>query len=125
MLEPTLEDDFVLDEPFCLATGELLQQLKQRFAIYGNFNERRDNAVLVFHALTGSARVNDWWCDLIGAGCALDTDKFAIICANYLGSCYGSTREIKTLVTTRDIVRAQIKLLEHLKISRLKSVVGG
>lgn len=125
ILEPTFEGDFVADEPFELASGEILPVLKQHFTVYGELNARCDNAVLVYHALTGSARIADWWTDLIGSGRALDTDKFAFVCANFLGSCYGSTNEIETLVTTRDIVRAQILLLKHLKIQKLKAVIGG
>lgn len=114
-----------MSEPFTLESGEVLPELKQRFCIFGNLNERRDNAVLVFHALTGTANVAEWWTGIIGADKALDTNVNAFICANYIGSCYGSTREIKTLITTRDVVRAQLKLLEHLKISRLKFIIGG
>lgn len=125
MIEPTQETDFVLGNPFLLESGERLNDLKQRFAVYGELNERRDNAVLVFHALSGSARISDWWTDLIGAGCALDTSQNCFICVNYIGSCYGSTNNIKTFLTTGDIVRAQVKLLEDLKINRLKAVVGG
>lgn len=137
-IQPTIEADFVSSEPFELASGVRLPKLNQRFTIYGELNERRDNAILVFHALTGSARVHEWWTDLIGAGKALDTNEFAIICANYIGSCYGSTGATSInprtgeiyaaefpLVTTRDIVRAQIELLKHLKIKRLRAVVGG
>ena len=137
-IQPTIEADFTLSEPFELQSGALLPELNQRFTIYGELNEQRDNGVLVFHALTGSALVHEWWTDLIGAGKALDTNKFAIICANYIGSCYGSTGansinpktgEIYAanfpLVTTRDIVQAQIELLEHLKIEHLRAVVGG
>lgn len=127
MLEPTLENDFVLDEPFLLESGEILPTLKLRFAIYGKLNERRDNAVLVFHALTGSARISDWWSGVIGAGKALDTSRFCFVCANSLGSCYGSTNasEIKTIVTTRDIVRSQIKLAEALEIENFYAAIGG
>lgn len=125
MLEPTLENDFVFDKPFWLDSGERLDKLTQRFAVYGELNKRRDNAVLVFHALTGSARVGDWWTDLIGSGRALDTTEFCFVCANYLGSCYGSTNEINTLVTAGDIVRAQKALLDHLEIDRLAAVIGG
>src|SRR5436190_15595171 len=63
VIEPTLEGDFVLaeDEPFRLAAGVELCPVKLRYAIYGELNEQRDNAILVCHALSGSARVADWW----------------------------------------------------------------
>lgn len=137
-LQPIVESDFVLTEPFELASGKILPTLTQRYAIYNDLNENRDNVVLVFHALTGSARIDEWWPDLIGAGKALDTDTTCFICVNYIGSCYGSTGANSInpqtnkvygadfpLITTRDIVRAQVKLLDHLKIKRLKAAIGG
>ena len=90
-LAPTIEDDFLYNEPFALASGEILPRIKQRYAIYGELDAEKSNAVLVFHALTGSARIDDWWTDLIGAAKALDTNEFAFICVNAIGSCYGST----------------------------------
>jgi homoserine O-acetyltransferase len=138
MLLPHIEGDFALDEPFELVSGNILPDLMQHYAIYGELNRWCDNAVLVFHALSGSARIDEWWPDLIGAGKALDTDKYCFICANYIGSCYGSTGALSInpqtnkayetefpLVTTRDVVRAQVKLLGNLKIERLKAVIGG
>ena len=127
MFEPSLEKDFVLGEPFALESGEILPALKQRFAIYGQLSERCDNAVLVFHALTGSARIGEWWGNVLGPGRALDTERFCFICVNNLGSCYGSTGagEIKTVLTTGDIVRAQIKLADHLKIEKFHAAIGG
>lgn len=127
ILAPTIEDDFVSNEPFALASGEILPRIKQRYAVYGELNADKSNAVLVFHALTGSALIGEWWAHLIGAGCALDTNKFAFISVNALGSCYGSTsaNEIKSVVTTRDIVRAQKLLFERLGIEKFGVVVGG
>lgn len=135
---PTIEDDFVSPRSFALASGTRLPELKQRYAIYGNLDEAKSNAVLVFHALTGSARVHEWWRDLIGAGKALDTENYAIICINFLGSCYGSTGARNSaeataensetefpLVTVTDIVRAQKMVLDSLGIENLKAVLGG
>ena len=88
------------------------------------------SAVLVVHALTGSAdAAGDWWEPLIGAGKALDTDERQIICLNLLGSCYGTTgpREVADFppVTTRDLARAQWVALDALGVERLELVVGG
>jgi homoserine O-acetyltransferase/O-succinyltransferase len=136
-MEPTIEDDFVSREPFKLASGATLPEITQRYTIYGELDEDKSNAVLVFHALTGSARIYEWWRDLIGDGAALDTSKNAFICINFLGSCYGSTgansaqfsgKNNKTefpLVTVADIVRAQKLVLDALGIEKLKAVVGG
>lgn len=137
ILEPTTEADFVSSEPFTLESGAILPELVQRYAIYGEINNDKSNVVLIFHALTGSARIHEWWRDLIGAGKALDTNENAFLCVNFLGSCYGSTgassasflgKNNKTefpLVTVRDITRAQKLVLDFLEIERLKAVAGG
>ncbi len=98
------------DDPFVLNSGEALPQVTLAYETYGALTPERDNAVLVFHALTGSQHaagynpavpgVGDrwtdecqtgWWDRFIGPGKALDTDQFFVITANYLGGCYGST----------------------------------
>jgi homoserine O-acetyltransferase len=137
-LEPNIEADFVSNESFALVSGEILPELKQRYTVYGEFNADKSNAVLVFHALTGSARIHEWWEALIGSGAALDTDVNAFICINYLGSRYGSTgarnfgkfsgKNNKTkfsLVTVTDIMRAQKLVLDSLGVDKLKAAVGG
>jgi homoserine O-acetyltransferase/O-succinyltransferase len=138
-IEPTSEADctFARDEPFRVSGGEL-QPLTLRYATYGTLNERRDNAVLVCHALSGSARVADWWPELFGAGRPFDTDRYCVIGVNVVGSCYGSTGPRSTdartgrpyggdfpLVTISDMVRAQSLLLNRLGVERLHAVVGG
>ncbi len=137
MIEPTIEKDFVSNAPFSLESGAVLPQIVQRYAIYGEANFDKSNVVLVFHALTGSARIHEWWANIIGAGKALDTNKNAFICINYIGSCYGSTGAFSVnpqmnviyggafpLVTVGDVVRAQKLVLDELKVTRLKAVVG-
>jgi len=88
------------------------------------------SAVLVVHALTGSAdAAGDWWEPLIGAGKALDTDERQVICLNLLGSCYGTTgpRDVEPFpaITPRDMARAQWAALDALGVERLDLVVGG
>jgi len=131
------EIDFKFNEPFTLESGASLESFELRCTIYGKLNADKSNAVLVFHALTGSSRVADWWPDVIGHGKGLDTSEYAFICVNYLGSCYGSTsgsslkkkdknyRKELPLVTVRDIVRTNVHLLDFLGIKRFKAVVGG
>lgn len=128
------EIDFRFNEPFELESGEVLDEVSLRCTIYGKLNADKSNAVLVFHALTGSSRVGDWWNGVICDGCALDTSELAFVCVNYLGSCYGSTsaRSIKKrrrgslpIVTTRDIVRANALLFEYLGIGKFRAVIGG
>lgn len=132
------EIDFTSNEPFVLESGEELYEVKLRATVYGKLNDDKSNAILVFHALTGSSRIGDWWNGLICDGCALDTSRFAFVCVNYLGSSYGSTsaRTLKKrgakggrselpFVTLRDIVRTNVMLLEHLGIKKVRAVVGG
>ena len=129
------EIDFTLNEPFALESGETLDEIKLRCTIYGRLNADRSNAVLVFHALTGSSRIGDWWNGVMCDGCALDTTRFAYVCVNYLGSCYGSTSAAKLkrrnkrrelpIVTTGDIVRANALLFNYLGIKRFRAVIGG
>ena len=113
--------------PFRTEAGVTLPDLRVAY--------RRDgppsaSAVLVVHALTGSAdAAGDWWEPLIGPGKALDTDERHVICLNLLGSCYGTTgpREVAAFppVTTRDLARAQWAALDALGVERLELVVGG
>jgi homoserine O-acetyltransferase len=120
------EIDFKFSEPFTLESGEILSPLDLRCTIYGKLNAEKSNAVLVFHALTGSSRVNEWWNEILGDGLGLDTARFAFVCVNALGSCYGSTpgKFIKSVVTTGDIVRSQKLLFEYLGIGKFRAVVG-
>jgi homoserine O-acetyltransferase len=140
-VEPTFEADFTFanDEPFKLSAGGSLQPVTLRYAVYGHLNEARDNAVLVCHALSGSARVADWWPQLVGPNQPFDTTHYCVIGVNVLGSCYGSTGPCSKhpqkpeqlygsdfpLVTIKDIVRTQARLLDHLGIERLHTVIGG
>src|SRR2546421_6509861 len=93
-IEPTFEADFTFanDEPFRLVAGGSLQPVTLRYAVYGELNEARDNAVLVCHALSGSARVGDWWPLLVGPNQPFDTMLYCVIGVNVIGSRYGSTR---------------------------------
>jgi len=137
---PTVEGDFQFAEeaPFSLTSGGSLSPVTLHYAIYGSLNARRDNAVLVCHALSGSARVADWWPDLFGAGRPVDLETFCVIGINVLGSCYGSTgpgtippgQQIPynarfPVVSIGDMVRAEAQLIDFLGIRKLRAVLGG
>jgi homoserine O-acetyltransferase len=139
-LQPDFEGDFLLDQgaPFALESGAELPNATLHYALYGKLNEARDNAILVCHALTGSARVADWWPDLFRDGHPLDIEKHCVIGINVLGSCYGSTGPQSIdpstgkpygadfpVVSIRDIVLAQAQLIAHLGIPQLRAVLGG
>jgi homoserine O-acetyltransferase len=120
---------------FVTADGQTLSGLRLRFRVLGDVEAARENGwILVFHALTGSADVEAWWGPLIGPGRALDTSRHAIVSANLLGSCYGSTgpRDWATEhdepfpdLTPSDLALAHVPLLEHLGVERLSLATGG
>ncbi|MBW4444710.1 MAG: homoserine O-acetyltransferase [Plectolyngbya sp. WJT66-NPBG17] len=129
---------YQLSEPFALESREVLSGVQVAYRTWGTLNAARDNAVLVCHALTGSADVDRWWEPLLGSGRSLDIDLDFIICSNILGSCYGTTGatsiDPKTgtsygstfpRITIRDMVRLQAVLLEGLQVRSLKFVIGG
>ncbi|MGQ9896542.1 MAG: homoserine O-acetyltransferase MetX [Acidobacteriota bacterium] len=138
-IEPTVECDVVLDErPFQLETGDRLPEVTLRCAWYGQPATAPGGVILVCHALTGSARVADWWGGLVGPGRLFDPARYAIIGINVLGSCYGSTGPTTLdrrrgrpygarfpLVTIGDMVRAQYLALCQLGIGHLTAVIGG
>jgi homoserine O-acetyltransferase len=135
---PTYEGDFVLDEALLLENGGALVKPTLHYAVYGRLNAARDNAVLVCHALSGSAQVGAWWPELFAPGGLLSLEADCVLCVNLLGSCYGSTGPGAVnpatgqaygpdfpLVSIRDNVRAQAQLLDSLGIGRLRLVLGG
>jgi homoserine O-acetyltransferase len=137
-LEPTYEGDFVLDRHLLLESGRMLANPTLHYAVYGRLNAARDNAVLVCHALSGSALVGSWWPEIFAPGAVLSLDHDFVICINLLGSCYGSTGPGSVdpetgrsygpdfpLVSIRDNVRAQAQLLDSLGIRQLRQVLGG
>jgi homoserine O-acetyltransferase/O-succinyltransferase len=135
-IEPTVEANCKLEGSFHLDAGGTLASPEVRYAVYGELNRRRDNAILVCHALSGSARVAEWWPELFPG--VFDTSRYCVIGTNLLGSCYGSTGPSTInpvtgvtygpdfpLVSIRDMVRAQAQVLDRLGIERLHTVVGG
>ena len=138
---------FSADEPLRLDCGELLAPFQIAYNTYGKLNADKSNAILVCHALTGDQHVANrhpvtnrpgWWEIMIGPGRPIDTNRFFVICPNILGGCMGSTGPASTnpktgkpygldfpVITIRDMVAAQARLVERLGISQLFSVVGG
>lgn len=125
------------EAPFRLESGEEIASLEVAYRTWGRLNARRDNGLVVCHALTGSPHVDDWWAPLLGPGRALDTDRYFIVCSNVLGGCYGTSGPASPgpdgrpwgprfpRVTLRDQVRAQIALADRLGLTGIASVVGG
>ncbi|MBD0335206.1 MAG: homoserine O-acetyltransferase [Cyanobacteria bacterium Co-bin13] len=129
---------FTLPEPFCLESGVALTGVQVAYRTWGKLNDQRTNAILVCHALTGWADVDDWWEPLLGPGRALDPERDFIVCSNILGSCYGTTGPTSInpqtgraygptfpAITVRDMVHLQAALLRGLGIASLQMVIGG
>jgi homoserine O-acetyltransferase len=132
MGEPARHRRVQLLDRFELESGEVLRHVEQAYFLDGTLNETRDNLVVVFHALTGSAdAVGDWWRDVVGPDRAIDTNRYAVLCTNLLGSCYGTTgpsdpaRRPFPEVTTRDMARLVGQLVESLNVPSLALVIGG
>jgi homoserine O-acetyltransferase/O-succinyltransferase len=122
---------------FLLENGETLPELDIAYHTYGELNTRKDNAIWVFHALTGSSDAADWWSGLIGEGKPLDPTHHYIVCANMLGSSYGATNATSTnpktgkpygkdfpLITIRDVIHSHRILQNHLGINRIHLGIG-
>jgi len=137
-----------LDRALELDCGEKLGPITVAYETYGRLQGRGDNAVLICHALSGSAHAAGfhgelghspgWWEDAIGPGKAFDTDKYFVICSNVLGGCSGTTGPASVnpatgkpwgihfpVVTIGDMVQLQKALLDHLGLERLLAVAGG
>lgn len=142
--------------PFVLTSGQTLVPLEVEYETYGELSPDRDNAILVTHALTGDAHLAGWdadaertgrtwrlthpgwWDSIVGPGKPLDTNRFFIICANVIGSCFGTTGPESLnpatsvpygldfpLVSVRDWVNMEARLLDYLGIEQLYAVIGG
>ena len=128
---------FIYDKEFALECGEILPSLKVAYHTFGRLNNDRSNVAWVCHALTANSDVADWWPGTVEAGRFLDPDKYFVVCANILGSCYGTTGPTVInpatgepwygdfpKVTIRDMVRVHQLLAEHLGISHAKLLIG-
>jgi len=135
-----------LPMPLPLDGGQILDGVRVAYETYGVLNAEKSNAVVIFHALTGDQCVASphpitgkpgWWLRMVGPGKPIDTDRLFVICANVLGGCYGSTGPASLasdghphamrfpVITIRDMVRAQVGMLDALGIEQLHAVVGG
>jgi len=137
----------VIEKPLKLDCGKTINNFPIAYETYGSLNADKDNAILVFHALTGDQFVtginpitkkDGWWSYAVGPDKAIDTNKYFVICANVIGGCMGSfgpghenpeTKKIYGIdfpvITINDMVNAQVNLLDFFEIKKLFSVVGG
>jgi len=137
----------IINQSLKLDCGKTIKNFPIAYETYGTLNENKDNAILVFHALSGdqfAANINPitkkegWWSNALGDGKAIDTKKYFVICSNVIGGCMGSfgpteinpeTNELFgttfPVITIRDMVKTQIFLLDHFGIDKLFCVTGG
>lgn len=138
---------FPASQPLQLDCRQEIGPFSVAYNTYGELNADKSNAVLICHALTGDQHVANvhpvtgkpgWWEIMVGPGRPIDTDRFFVICPNILGGCMGSTGPASInpatgkpygldfpVITIRDMVDAQARLIDHLGIDQLFSVVGG
>ena len=140
--------EFPNDRPVALDSGKTLQQVTIAYETWGELNSDKSNAILLCHAWTGDSHAAGsaqdgqptpgWWDGLVGSGCAIDTDKYFVVCTNSLGGCQGSTGPASPhptdgkpygsrfpVITVRDMVRAQVRVSDMLGIDVWHSVIGG
>ncbi len=138
---------FASAEPLATDAGIDIDSLSIAYQTYGTLNAAKSNAVLICHALTGDQHVANihpvtekpgWWSTMVGPGKPIDTDRYFVICSNVVGGCMGTTGPASTnprtgrpygldlpVITIRDMVRAQAKLIDYLGIDQLFCVAGG
>ena len=131
-------DFFHYPHPVALESGTTLPELTIAYTTYGILNAEKSNVVWVCHALTANSDAADWWNGVVGPRHVIDPEKHFIVCANILGSCYGTTGPLSNnpatgqpyyqnfpLITIRDMVQAHILLRKHLGIEKIFLLMGG
>ncbi|KAK7958279.1 homoserine O-acetyltransferase [Apiospora saccharicola] len=135
------DQEIAIIPSFTLESGVTLNNMPLAYTTRGKLSANRDNAMVICHALTGSADVSDWWGPLLGGpGRAFDTSRFFIICLNSLGSPYGTASPVTSkdgdptkerygpefpLTTVRDDVKLHKMLLDDLGVRQVATVIGG
>ena len=125
------------DKSLLLECGEKIEGLEIAYHTYGTLNDKQDNIIWVCHALTANSDVADWWQNTVVPGGMLDPERYFVICANVLGSCYGTTGPLSInpntgkpyynkfpQITVRDIVSCNRILANHLNINHVKMLIG-
>jgi homoserine O-acetyltransferase/O-succinyltransferase len=129
---------FTYDKPFLLESGDSLPSYHLAYSTHGRLNEKGDNVIWVFHALTANSDPAEWWPGLVGVNKLFDPAEYFIVCVNMPGSCYGSISPLDIepsigkpyfhefpFFTTRDMVRAYMPLREYLGINKIHVGIGG
>ncbi len=132
-----MKQQFIYNKKFYLECGAVLPYLEITYYTYGKLNPQKNNVVWIFHALTANADAADWWSGLVGPDKYFNPDKYFIVCANILGSCYGTTGPLSNInqtekyyfnfpdVTIRDMVNAHKLLKSYLGVDKILFGAGG
>ena len=125
-------------EPFHLDAGGVLPEVEIVYNTWGQLNEKKDNVIWICHALTANSDIEEWWPGMIGERHFINPKKYFVVCANIIGSCYGSTSPMSInpltgkkyyrdfpLVTMRDLAQQHDTLREHLGIEKIYLMLGG
>lgn len=121
---------------FELESGVVLRDVEQHYTLDGELNREGDNLVVIFHSLTGEPTPREWWPGAVGPGTPLDPERYAVLCPNLLGSCYGTTWRgvegagasadpTRPVITTRDMARLIGELVEELGVRSVALATGG
>jgi len=123
--------------PFPLDSGDILPSIDIAYHTFGSLNADKSNVVWICHAFSANSDPSDWWPGMVGDGKYFDPGKYFIVCANMLGSCYGSTGPLSInpatnapyygdfpVITVRDMVRSLILLRRHLGIEKIWFSLG-
>jgi homoserine O-acetyltransferase/O-succinyltransferase len=123
---------------FHLENGQYLKDIQIAYHTYGELNTYKSNVIWICHALTANSDAADWWPNIIGENTLFDTQKDFVVCANVIGSCYGSTGPLSINpdtqqayyhlfpeITIRDIVKSLQLLAKHLGIKNIQTIIGG
>lgn len=129
---------FSYSQPFITESGEAIHGLEVAYHTYGKPDKTGNNVIWICHAFSADSDAAHWWPTMVGEGKCFDTDKYYIVCANILGSCYGTTGPLSVNpltgrqwlhdfpeITIRDIVQVNDLLKEHLGIKHIQLVIGG
>lgn len=127
---------YVHHEPFITESGSILPRLEIAYHTYGSYEKNK--VVWICHALTANSDAANWWKGMVGDNAFFDPKKYFIVCANILGSCYGSTGPLSInpdtgkpyynsfpLITIHDMIQAHILLRKHLNIDKIFICIGG
>ncbi len=126
------------NKKFQLESGSYLPELEIAYTTYGKLNKDKSNAVWICHAFTANSDPTEWWHGMVGKGLTFDPEQYFIVCANILGSHYGTTGPLSTnpetgkayyrdfpFITVRDLVNAHQVLADYLEINKIHILTGG